>query len=84
MKLKELSPFKKTLNECWINLLAALVCFGSTGIDYYLISRHLPTSNYVFVRTYMLFAVLSLALGIVNIIIYCKMYNQNKLNDSMF
>lgn len=80
----EYSPFKKTFKQCWINLIAALMCFGSTGVNSYNTYRHILTDNYSGVWLCFIFAVTTLALAIANVALFVKRYRKNKLNDSTF
>lgn len=81
---EEDSPFKKTFKKFWLNLLATLVCFGSTGVNIYNTYRHILTSNYSSASLCVIFAITTLALAIVNIIFFVENYKKNKLNDSTF
>lgn len=81
---EEYSPFKKTFKQCWLSLLAALMCFGSTGVNSYNTYRHIITNNYSNAWLCVIFAVTTLALAIVNVVLFVKRYKKNKLNDSTF
>lgn len=81
---EEYSPFKKTFKQCWLNLMAALMCFGSTGINSYNTYRHILTNNYSSASLYVIFALTTLALAIVNVALFVKKYRKNKLNNSTF
>lgn len=81
---EEYSPFKKTFKQCWVNLIAALMCFGSTGINIYNTYRHILTNNYGNAWLCVIFALTTLALAIVNVVLFVKRYKKNKLNDSTF
>lgn len=81
---EEYSPFKKTFKQCWLSLIAALMCFGSTGVNIYNTYRHILTSNYSSASLCVIFAVTTLALAIVNVVLFVKRYKKNKLNDSTF
>ena len=81
---EEHSPFKKTFKQCWLNLLAALMCFGSTGCNIYTTYRHILTSNYNGASLCAIFALTTLALAIADVAIFVKKYRKNKLNDSKF
>ena len=43
---EEYSPSKKTFKQCWLSLIAALMFFGSTGVNSYNTYRHILTNNY--------------------------------------
>lgn len=81
---EEYSPFKKTFKQCWVNLIAALMCFGSTGINIYNTYRHILTNNYSNAGLCVIFALTTLALAIVDVVLFVKRYKKNKLNDSTF
>ena len=81
---EEYSPFKKTFKQCWLSLLAALMCFGSTGVNVYNTYRHILTSNYSSASLCVIFAVTTLALAIANVALFVKKYRKNKLNNSTF
>lgn len=81
---EEYSPFKKTFKQCWLNLMAALMCFSSTGVNSYNTYRHILTHNYSSAPLCVIFALTTLALAIVNISLFVKKYRKNKLNDSTF
>ena len=81
---EEYSPFKKTFKQCWLNLLAALICFGSTRINIYNTYRHILTNNYSNAWLCVIFALTTLALAIADVAIFVKRYKKNKLNDSTF
>ena len=81
---EEYSPFKKTFKQCWLSLLAALMCFGSTGVNSYNTYRHILTHNYSSASLCVIFALTALALAIVNVVLFVKRYKKNKLNDSTF
>ena len=81
---EEYSPFKKTFKQCWLSLIAALMCFGSTGVNIYNTYRHILTNNYSSASLCVIFAVTTLALAIVNVVLFVKRYKKNKLNDSTF
>lgn len=80
----EYSPSKKTFKQCWLNLMAALMCFGSTGVNSYNTYRHILTNNYSGASLCVIFAVTTLALAIANVALFIKKYRKNKLNDSTF
>lgn len=81
---EEYSPFKKTFKQCWLNLIAALMCFSSTGINSYNTYRHIITDNYSSAWLYVIFVLTTLALAIANVALFVKRYKKNKLNDSTF
>lgn len=81
---EEYSPFKKTFKQCWVNLMAALMCFSSTGINIYNTYRHILTNNYSNAWLCVIFALTTLALAIVDVVLFVKRYKKNKLNDSIF
>lgn len=81
---EEYSPFKKTFKQCWLSLLAALMCFGSTGVNIYNTYRHILTNNYSDAPLCVIFALTTLALAIANVALFVKRYKKNKLNDSTF
>lgn len=81
---EEYSPFKKTFKQCWLNLVAALMCFGSTGVNNYNTYRHISTDNYNSAWLCVIFALTTLALAIANVALFVKRYRKNKLNDSTF
>lgn len=81
---EEYSPFKKTFKQCWLNLMAALVCFGSTGVNSYNTYRHILTNNYSSASLYVIFVLTTLALAIANVALFVKKYRKNKLNNSTF
>lgn len=81
---EEYSPFKKTFKQCWVNLIAALMCFGSTGVNSYNTYRHILTNNYSSAWLCFILALITLALAIVNVALFVKRYRKNKLNDSTF
>lgn len=81
---EEYSPFKKTFKQCWLSLIAALMCFGSTGVNSYNTYRHISTSNYSSAWLCVIFALTTLALAIADVALFVKRYRKNKLNDSTF
>lgn len=81
---EEYSPFKKTFKQCWVNLIAALMCFGSTGVNIYNTYRHILTHNYSSASLCVIFALTTLALAIVDVVLFVERYKKNKLNDSTF
>ena len=81
---EEYSPFKKIFKQCWLNLIAALMCFGSTGVNSYNTYRHILTSNYSSAWLCVIFALTTLALAIANVALFVKRHRKNKLNDSTF
>ena len=81
---KEYSPFKKTFKQCWLSLIAALMCFVSTGVNSYNTYRHILTNNYRSARLCVIFALTTLALAIANVALFVKRHRKNKLNDSTF
>lgn len=81
---EEYSPFKKTFKQCWLSLLAALMCIGSTGVNSYNTYRHILTTNYSSAILCVIFASTTLALAIANVTLFVKRYKKNKLNDSTF
>lgn len=80
----EYSPFKETFKQCWLNLMAALMCFGSTGVNSYNTYRHILTNNYSSASLCIIFAVITLALAIADVALFIKKYRKNKLNNSTF
>ena len=81
---EEYSPFKKTFKQCWLSLLAALMCFSSTGVNIYNTYRHILTSNYSSASLCIIFALTTSALAIANVALFVKRYRKNKVNDSTF
>ena len=81
---EEYSPFKKTFKQCWLSLIAALMFFGSTGVNSYNTYRHILTNNYRSARLCVIFALTTLALAIANVALFVKRHRKNKLNDSTF
>ena len=81
---EEYSPFKKTFKQCWLSLIAALMCFGSTGVNSYNTYRHILTNNYGSAWLCVILAIITLALAIANVALFVKRYRKNKLNDSTF
>ena len=81
---EEYSPFKKTFKQCRVNLIAALMCFGSTGVNSYNTYRHILTNNYSSAWLCFILASITLALAIANVALFVKRYRKNKLNDSTF
>ena len=81
---EEYSPFKKTFKQCRVNLIAALMCFGSTGVNSYNTYRHILTNNYGSAWLCVILAIITLALAIANVALFVKRYRKNKLNDSTF
>lgn len=81
---EEYSPFKKTFKQCRVNLIAALMCFGSTGVNSYNTYRHILTNNYSSAWLCVILAIITLALAIANVALFVKRYRKNKLNDSTF
>lgn len=81
---EEYSPFKKTFKQCQVNLIAALMCFGSTGVNSYNTYRHILTNNYSSAWLCFILASITLALAIANVALFVKRYRKNKLNDSTF
>ena len=81
---EEYSPFKKTFKQCRVNLIAALMCFGSTGVNSYNTYRHILTNNYSSAWLCFILASITLALAIANVALFVKRYRKNKLNNSTF
>ena len=81
---EEYSPFKKTFKQCRVNLIAALMCFGSTGVNSYNTYRHILTNNYGSAWLCVILAIITLAIAIANVALFVKRYRKNKLNDSTF
>lgn len=71
--------FKKTCKKYWLQLVASLMCFGSTGFNIFNTIRHLNSSNVSSAVLCIIFALTTLMLAIANLALFWNNYQRIKL-----